>query len=251
MKRLIIFAQLLLLACLGIGQSGDFYIKEFSIHLPNIDNDNYAIVQDEAGRMRIANRKGILKFDGTFWGITHTPGTVFSIKNDSIAKTTYVGCINDFGYIKVDHTGHESYKSLAEGHKEAKNVAKIDVLGDYVYFLAENALFQYSKPQALITKVYKGHITNTYILNNELYACYGSDSIVNMTMGKKVVVKNLPSSQLVFTTPVNSRTVLLGTADNHLYTLTGSAFTKLKLHDSTYIQNYELLDAIIIGRETA
>src|ERR1700759_4498358 len=89
-------------------QTGDYYLKHFTVNLPNIDNDNYAITQDGQGRMHVANRQGVLRFDGTFWSITRTPGTVLSVKYDIITDLIYVGCINGYGYIQTDQTGRET-----------------------------------------------------------------------------------------------------------------------------------------------
>lgn len=249
MKRLLLLVQLLCLSYLGYAQSGDFYLKEFSIHLPNIDNDNYAIVQDEVGRMRIANRKGLLKFDGTFWEVTHTPGTVFSIKNDSVSKTTFVGCINDFGYIKVDHTGHESYVSISKGDKNARNIAKIEVLGDIVYFLGENILYQYAKSTKKLSYT-QAHINNIFLLEGALYASYANHTIAKVGSKDKALLV-APQSNLLFATPINSQSVLVGTADNQLYVLSKKGCTRVVLQDSLYVQNYEVLDAIMISNDNA
>lgn len=249
MKRLLLFVQLLCLSYLTNAQSGDFYLKEFSIHLPNIDNDNYAIVQDEVGRMRIANRKGLLKFDGTFWEVTHTPGTVFSIKNDSISKTTFVGCINDFGYIKVDNTGHETYISISKGDKNAKNIAKIEVLGDVVYFLGENILYQYAKSTKKLNYIL-GHINNIFILEGALYASYANHTILKVGGADKAPLP-APQSNVLFATPINSKSVLVGTAENQLYVISKQSCTRVALQDSLYVQNYEVLDAIMISSDNA
>ncbi len=249
----------LLSLCLAFGgfisysQSGDFYLKEFNIHLPNIDNDNYAIVQDELGRMRIANRKGLLKFDGTFWGITPTPGTVFSIKNDSGSKITFVGCINDFGYVSTDPTGHDHYVSISKGDKNVKNIARIEIVGDFVYFLGEQILFIYSKTEHRIVSLHKGNISNLLVFGNAVYACYEDNKIrlVNIKSTENSTFSNAPQSNFSFTTPINSKTVLVGTTDNNLFLLKDKVFSKIKLLDSAYIQTYEVLDAVMIGKETA
>jgi ligand-binding sensor domain-containing protein len=234
-------------------QTGDYYLKHFNVNLPNIDNDNYAITQDGQGRMHIANRQGVLRFDGTFWSITSTPGTVLSIKYDKLSNLVYVGCINDYGYIETDVTGRETYVSLSKGDVFAKNIAKIEVFENFVYFLGEDNLFEYSKIDQKIIQSYKDHIVNFFAFEKNIYACYENSSIskLGITKFKKQHFGNMPNEDIIFSTPLNENTNLIGTISNKLFILSGISFKEIKLKDASYIEHCELLDAVVMDPQTA
>lgn len=234
-------------------QTGDYYLKHFNVNLPNIDNENYAITQDDQGRMHIANRQGVLRFDGTFWSITSTPGTVLSIKYDKLSNLVYVGCINDYGYIETDATGRETYISLSKGDVFAKNIAKIEVFENFVYFLGEDNLFEYSKIDQKIIQSYKDHIVNFFAFEKNIYACYENSTIskLGITKFKEQHFGNMPNEDIIFSTPLNENSNLIGTISNKLFILYANSFREIKLKDASYIEHCELLDAIVIDPQTA
>src|SRR6187402_3402573 len=165
-------------------QTGDYYLKHFTVNLPNIDNDNYSITQDGQGRMHIANRQGVLRFDGTFWSITPTPGTVLSVKYDKVTNLIYVGCINDYGYIISDITGRDTYVSLSKGDIFAKNMANIEVFENFVYFIGEDILYEYSKRDQKVIHSYKDHVVNFFSYNKNIYACFDNYTISKLGITK-------------------------------------------------------------------
>lgn len=212
-KRIItsLFFVLLFLTQAAIAQSGDYYLKHFNINLPNVDNDNYAITQDGKGRMHIANRQGVLRFDGTYWSLTPTPGTVLSVKYDNITDQIYVGCINDFGYIKTDVTGREIYISLSKGDVFAKDIAKIEIFENFVYFLGEDVLYEYSKREHRIIHSYKDHVVNFFSYNKNIYACYDNYTISKLAITKfnEQYFGNIPPADIIFSTQLSKTTNLV------------------------------------------
>ena len=60
---------LVLLCCSFItnSQQGDFLLTEHQPRLSNLDNSNFEIINDLKGRICIANRSGVLKYDGEIW----------------------------------------------------------------------------------------------------------------------------------------------------------------------------------------
>ena len=203
--------------------------------------------------MHIANRQGVLRFDGTFWSITSTPGTVLSIKYDKLSNLVYVGCINDYGYIETDATGRETYISLSKGDVFAKNIAKIEVFENFVYFLGEDNLFEYSKIDQKIIQSYKDHIVNFFAFEKNIYACYENSTIskLGITKFKEQHFGNMPNEDIIFSTPLNENSNLIGTISNKLFILYANSFREIKLKDASYIEHCELLDAIVIDPQTA
>jgi serine phosphatase RsbU (regulator of sigma subunit)/ligand-binding sensor domain-containing protein len=112
------------------------------------ENVNWAATQDELGNMYFANNHGILKFDGNYWTLISTNTQAISICYDSISKTVFVGCVEDFGFIKVSNNGKLSFVSLT--NKLNKN-EKIGMVWDCfsspqgIFFKTENKLLRYKE----------------------------------------------------------------------------------------------------------
>ena len=245
---IVIFALFICSISISEAQSGDYYLKHFTVNLPNIDNDNYSITQDGQGRMHIANRQGVLRFDGTYWNLTKTPGTVLSVEYDPITSLIFVGCINDYGYIKTDFTGRDTYVSLSKGDVFVKNIAKIEVFESFVYFLGEDILFEYSKSEQKIIHTYKDHVVNFFSYNKNIYACFDNYTIskLGITKFNEQYFGNIPKSSIIFSTELSKTANIVGTINNKLYKVSGNYFTEIKLKDAAYIENCELLDVVVM-----
>lgn len=75
---------------------------------------NFDIIQDDLGRIFIANNLGLLEFDGKTWsryGLNNTKVRSAFFGTD---KRIYVGSQADFGYLDTDESGHLVYTSLAD-----------------------------------------------------------------------------------------------------------------------------------------
>ena len=63
-----------------------------------IENQNWAICQDENNVMLFANRKGILSFDGQDWLSIRIPTIPFSMQANPADGKIYIGGDNNYGY---------------------------------------------------------------------------------------------------------------------------------------------------------
>ncbi len=130
-------------ASLVRAQSGDFLITHQAPHIKNVDNFNFEMIHDRNGLLCVANRNGVLKFDGQVWDFIRTPSAVFSLAVDK-ENTLYLGCRDGFGKITNDGAGKESYHSLSDGLDNSNEVFQVEEHEGSVYFLNEESLFRYS-----------------------------------------------------------------------------------------------------------
>lgn len=110
------------------------------------ENINLAATQDEVGNMYFANLAGVLKFDGNYWTLIPTVKEAISLSYDSLTKTVYVGCVEDFGYIKIETNGKLVYQSLSSKMSKKENIGSVwDCIAthDGIYFNAQTALIRY------------------------------------------------------------------------------------------------------------
>lgn len=146
MLRLILAAILqAILIGFALGQTGDYPIKDHFPSIPGIDKVSYDIAFDQQGLMYVANRSGLLRYDGRFWEQITTPSSAFSIavdKNDQV----YVGCVGSFGILKLTKSGL-GYKELSTDSVRDQVFFSIKVIGDSVMFLSRDGLWTYAPNQ--------------------------------------------------------------------------------------------------------
>jgi len=85
---------------------GSFLVTNYSPNEYGAGTQNWEMVQDTEGRMYIANRDGILSFDGQVWRLIElpisTPLRSLAIDNDD---RIFVGAVGQFGYLAADSVG--------------------------------------------------------------------------------------------------------------------------------------------------
>jgi len=75
---------------------------------------NFDIIQDDLGRIFVANNLGLLEFDGKTWsryGLNNTKVRSAFLGAD---RRIYVGSQADFGYLESNDSGQLVYTSLAD-----------------------------------------------------------------------------------------------------------------------------------------
>lgn len=108
---------------------------------------NFDIVQDEMGRILVANNLGLLEFDGKVWNRYGLSNTKVRTAVWSKSGRVYVGSQADFGYLSGDSRGEMKYTSLADslsvgwrGFDETWKVFEIDGV---VFFCTFKGVFKY------------------------------------------------------------------------------------------------------------
>ena len=102
-----------------------------------IENQNWAICQDENRVMLFANRKGILSFDGEEWSSIRIPIVPFSMQMNPYDDRIYVGGDNNYGYIEKHRIGSYRYVSLSGDSADLGLITKIVFNDSLVWFYSE------------------------------------------------------------------------------------------------------------------
>lgn len=108
---------------------------------------NFDIIQDELGRIFVANNLGLLEYDGKTWtryGLNNTKVRSAYLGPD---QKIYVGSQADFGYLKDDASGKLVYTSLADSLPEKlrdfDETWRIFGSGNLIYFCTFKRIFLY------------------------------------------------------------------------------------------------------------
>lgn len=137
--RFIIIASLIADAAQIFAQTGTYFINHYNPAEYNFDNSNYELWQDDLGVMHIANRQGVLHYDGNGWWLTSTPYSIFCLAQADGGM--YVGGREGLGMITIDGTDESKFVNLDTLHRE---IIRCVVLNDNVYYINSQRLFRFN-----------------------------------------------------------------------------------------------------------
>ena len=120
-------------------QTGAYFITHYNPAEYNFDNSNYALWQDSRGVMHIANRQGVLHYDGNSWWLTSTPYSIFCMAEAD--GSLYVGGREGFGMITINGANDKEFVSIDTIHRD---IVKCVALKDNVYYINDQHLFSFN-----------------------------------------------------------------------------------------------------------
>ena len=105
----------MLLVCYSgaaFSQTGNPFIANFKLP-EGVDNQNWAIVQDNSGVMFFANRKGILAFDGLEWDFVNRRDIPYYLIYEPVTERIFAGCYGSYGYLEKNNFGNLDYHVIS------------------------------------------------------------------------------------------------------------------------------------------
>jgi hypothetical protein len=170
--------SLLLFSFVGWTQSGDFILTHHAPKHSEIDNTNFHLTADQNGIICIANRFGILKYDGLEWGFYKTNSSALSISVSS-ENILYAGCIGEFG--KLDFQDHKyQYIPLIQADSITDHFLQTFQLNGMVYFLSERNIYAYRESNSEIRHLVSGDHLNGYVYADQLFVNTGDDRLLSI-----------------------------------------------------------------------
>ncbi len=160
------FTLFITLTSLSFSQQGDFLLTEHTPHFSNIDNSNFEIISDNQGQLCIANRSGVLKYDGEAWDFFKTPAAALSIAVDE-SNVVYVGCIGKIGLIDFKGRSIE-FQPLIESDTIQDLFLETLYNDGKVFFMGSENLIVYDIQRKEL-KVHQDFFLNLYELDGKIY----------------------------------------------------------------------------------
>ena len=111
-------------------------------------HQNWSVVQDQRGLVYVANKDGVLEYDGSSWRLIKTAASTV-VRSLALGRdgTVYVGAKGDFGYLAPDSVGTLHYVSLVDkvdpADREFSDVWGTHVTSEGVYFQTHGRLFRW------------------------------------------------------------------------------------------------------------
>lgn len=230
--RNIIVCISLLVGWAASAQQGDHLLTHFNPSIQGIDNMNFDMTLDENGLLHVANRSGLLQFDGNTWDFTSTPMAMLSL---DVAEdgTVFSGGVNDLGYFGFSDSQFQFISLL--GEQEVEDLFfDTQVLANNAYFLSETKLAIYElSTQSLRTLEGSSEdfFLNSFIIDSVYYV--QSESELLQVNGDSLITSELKlpdqsDVQFVKKSPYGED-YIIGSGLNQLYLFKNGSFRELKV----------------------
>ncbi len=248
---------LLLIVCISqfqaAAQKGDYLLTHFKPDVVGLDNSNFDIAVDANGLLSMANRSGLIQFDGEHWDYTPAPGALLSL-DISKDEIIFSGGVNDIGYFDyLDNTFQ--FISLAGDQKFDDLFYKTMITGDFVYFLSENKIVRYNRSNnelRIILNPAGEYFLSLFRLKDQVFAQSESHLYILNDFILEPTKFQLPDfSEVQFVAKHPSREeYLFGTTLNQLYILReDSTFKTLKVSKEIVSNDYYAYDGTWISED--
>lgn len=228
-----VFLNVLLLMSFGNilkAQTGDLLLSHHSLDVEGLDNMNFEILVDSNGLLCLANRSGVLLYDGVRWDFMETPSAALSMAIDS-AQNIYVGCVGDYGRIGLLNNQYQ-FISMKQETTAQGLFFETQIVGDQVYFMSEEQLIRskIGEEAFLLTLDDKSEYFSNIINLGDQFVFQSSDGVYRDDGQRLESIEFLlpDSAQISFSRkhPGDDK-YLIGTADNRLLIYEGGTFDEL------------------------
>jgi serine phosphatase RsbU (regulator of sigma subunit) len=256
MKKIIALVSMSFILTVVAAQKGAPLLTHF-IQSREIENQNWAICQDENQIMLFANRKGILTFDGKDWLIIRIPVIPYAMQKNPADNRIYIGGDNNYGYLEKENAASYKYVSLSGDSSVTGIITKILFDGSLAWFYGDESISRYnleSKKLELHLDSKSGYpftgmlITpkNTFInvMNKGLYRLE-SDTLFPIVTGYLT-----EKAGILFSLPYNKNLVLVGLSDNKLSLFDGIKYYDYPIKDDGYLKENILSEGIELSDST-
>ena len=219
-----------------------------------IENQSWAITQDENRVMLFANRKGILSFDGVEWVPLRIPIVPFSMQMNPYDTIIYAGGENDFGYIEKDQLGSYGYISLSGDSSGLGLITRILFNDSLIWFYSEKTVSRYNAAthkMELRLESGEGRPFTGMLVNHEHtfvnVSGKGLHRIESDTLFPIVTAYFTAGTDILFSLPYDEAMVLIGLSDGRLLLFDGIKYYDYQPGDDGYLKGNILSDGIVLG----
>lgn len=220
------------------------------------DPQVFSISQDIHGNMLFVTRQGIVIHDGETMEMLQLPAFPFTIKGIQDHSMVYVGCNQQFGYIKTNAFGSYEYHRISEPSFQPGDVIRIANRSDNVYFAGDFSLARVSMKSNKVDREWTflsdTLLTGLFSLNERIYVQFnatGLTELVNDTFEPLVNSSNRLSGEIIFTTEYDPSHVLIGTSDQKMFLFNGRNFEEFKTEYDSYLRESMVIGAVMTGED--
>ena len=218
---------------------------------------NWSVVQDSIGRIYVANRDGMLRFDGQRWHkfMLSNYTTVRSMMFDPTTGRIYAGGSEEFGYFSTDSlcsdfrytTLTDKFRGMRPSFTEVWNIFK---RGERIYFQSDNHLFCYEGSDVVSYEA-PGRIARSAAIAGVIYVALEDGNLYRFNgtaFDRLPGTERLHGKKIAALLPLSSSgDLLIATSVNGLYTYDGDSVTLLDTDISDFLRENQVFCAASDG----
>lgn len=256
MKRFILLVCILFILTAIEAQQGSPLLTHFA-QSRDIENQSWAICQDENQVMLFANRKGINTFDGEEhgpWPLVRIPTIPYAMQKNTADGRIYIGGENNYGYLEKTLTGSYKYISLSGDSSGTGITTRVLFSGSRVWFYGEQSIIRYNtetkKPDLRFDAKPGNPFTGMIITPSNIFINVmnrGLFRIESDTLFPIVTGYLTEKLYVLFALPYNNNLVLVGLSDGNLSLFDGIKYYPYGIKDDGYIKENILSEGIVLG----
>ncbi len=244
----------LLLIPLAVVASGYLPVRNFSRDMYSGGAQNWGVVQDSLGRIYVANRDGLVVFDGSHW-MKHTLAnftTVRSLYYDASTQKIYAGGSEELGYFYPDSiSGILKYKSLLNNFKGNRpnftEVWNIFDTEDKIWFQSDFFLMALSTDGRISSYRAPGRISKSALINRNIFVALDDGTLSVFRNSKFIPCKgseSLYGKKIVAILPyMRQNELLIATSTDGLFLYDGNSVRELDTDISDFLKVNQLFSA--------
>lgn len=229
-----------------LAQEGDYFLTHHKYDDNRYDPVNFDVAQDSNGLIYIANKGGVLRYDGHNWDLVSCNGSVYDV-HITAENRVYVAGKTGFGYLQnVAGFSTASYISIFN-KAPVEGIVRIEQRADSILFLSNKILYIYHESKNTVSQVQapaNNDFTNIFVLSGKLLLQTQNKNIYTLQKGKlKEAVTTCPrNAWILFAVdhPANKSISLIGTDRNELYWIRQGKASRIYPKDDEYIEQSEL-----------
>ncbi|HEY5824116.1 MAG TPA: two-component regulator propeller domain-containing protein, partial [Cyclobacteriaceae bacterium] len=240
--RLLFLTTLLLFSNALRAQQGNYFLTHYTPSDERIDYVTYGMAQGQKGVIYVANKSGVLEFDGRNWVLIQTPGPIYTVS--TLGTDVFVAGYNGFGKLAWGNDNLKLYQSLSDGVEGASRIFSSVAVKDNVYFLSEQSLHVLpvtsNKSTAIKADGTSGVFTGLYEILGSVYVNTEKQGLLKIAEGKLVKANlNLPDGQVIsFSSSLAEKTkTLIGSDGGTLFIYDGNVLKEINVKDKAFLES--------------
>ncbi|MFN8241471.1 MAG: hypothetical protein U0X39_12085 [Bacteroidales bacterium] len=254
MKRFLFCLFFILIFTSAYSQDGAPLLSHYN-ESRDLEDQNWAICQDDKGVMMFANRRGILTYDGQDeYGFIRIPVIPYSLTYNKSEKRVFVGGDSNYGYIERDEKGFYNYHSLSGDSAKTGIITKIVFTDSTVFFYSEKCISRHDiKSGQLTLRLYQKDndpFTGMFITPKNVFINVLSDGLHRIegdTLFPIVTGYLVAGKDVLFSLPYDDKLVLLGMNTGSLSLFDGIKFYYYQIKDNGYLKQSTLSEGLVLS----
>jgi len=231
-----------------LAQDGYFFLRHHRHSQEYLPHHAYDLLQSETGFLYVANRRGVLRFDGKNWLHTPTPASVYALGENPETGEVWVAGKYFLGRLKKQADGREALEGIPDSLLPRQVYIQLLVTKEEVYALGEQQLIVLDAKSGEIKKNYlaptRQEFSSAFIMDGKCYVQASETPLMQISGGKlRPAPYQLPDEDEVVHSALspNQKELVVSTLDDRLYLFNESGFTELDVEDGLYLQRSQII----------